>query len=404
MKKKSRWIVAVGLALALVLSLAPTQALAADVPVTPNGPYSVPAGGTCTITVDIGDVDDLAIAQFEVGYDAAVLSYTGYTLGDFWSGYEGAMEVAVSVLTSPDRIRCYLEYKEAACIPPPPPPPTPVGIDGSGDLIHLEFDVIGVGCDACDIEMSPFAFNGLFDACAVDVDASWADTTLEVTPCEPFEPVVVSGKSDGTGPPTLPYGDWAVLGNDWGWDPEVGPPGFVESDQFKYCEWVWVWGSGFTECQTYKIWIQAYDKDNSVVEGQVLLATEPPCPPQFPLPSPPLPPEKQPDPLPAGWCPGWVEVHIGVGGTFGPVPVWHVPEGLYCTTWEIVADKQGPGYGDPDTYNAEWDGLDAIATDVGGFHIYPEGLTIILVALGLVAVGGYLVVRRRRGVETDLDL
>jgi len=403
MKKKSRWIVAVGLALALVLSLAPTQALAADVPVTPNGPYSVPAGGTCTITVDIGAVTGFAIAQFEVLYDAAILSYTGYTLGDFWSDCVDDMEEIVSPLSGPDRINVYLECKAATC-ETFPPPPHPVGIDGSGDMIHLEFDVIGVGCDACDIEMSPSTFNNLFDGCGVDIAASWGDTTLEVTPCEPFEPVVVSGKHDGTEPPPLPplpYCDWAVEGNDWGWDPAVGPPGFVEDDQFKYCEWVWVWGSGFEESQTYKIWIQAYGEGTSVVEGQVLLATEPPCPPVFP-PDGTAPP---PVPEPGGWVPGWVEVHIDADGTFGPVPVWHVPDpGLYCTWWEIVADKQGAGYGDPDTYNAEWDGLDAIATDVGGFHIYPEGLTIILVALGLVAVGGYLVVRRRRGVETDLDL
>jgi len=230
----------------------------------------------------------------------------------------------------------------------------------------------------------------------IQIPSTWTDGSVEVE-C-PFAPVVVSGQSDGTGS-VLPYAMWNDPLNDWDWDPAVGPPpGFVECDEFLPCEWVWVWGSGFDFCQTYTIWIQPYGPygdllEPSVVEGQPLDPGA--VPPGFP-------PENclLLDPLPVDWAPGWVEVHIDEAGTFGPVPIWHV-DGKYCELWEIVADKTDAEATNPGFYGSNEDGLDAAALEEWGFHIYPEGLTIILLSLGLVAVGGYLVVRRRRGAETD---
>ena len=166
-----------------------------------------------------------------------------------------------------------------------------------------------------------------------------------------------------------------------GWVPPGPPPGFEECDQFKGCEWIYVWGYGFQHCQWYRIWIQPYNVGANVTEGQELLPDQ--CPTGFPQDG------------------TWVEVHIDEDGKFGPVPIWHVQGELYIP-WEIVADKMNVEPGDDydeDIYNTDEDGLDAVACGEWGFHIYPEGLTIVLVSLGLAAVGGYLVVRRHKGTE-----
>jgi len=165
------------------------------------------------------------------------------------------------------------------------------------------------------------------------------------------------------------------------------PPGFIPCDEFGLGEWVWVWGYGFEHCKWYRIWIQPYAEDPcNVVEGQVLLLDQ--CPPGFP-----------PDGIP-------IEVETGGDGTFGPIPIWQVPEDttLICTLWEIVADKMNVEPGDDydeGMYNADEDGLDAVACEGWGFHIFPEVLTIILLSLGLACIGGYWVVRRRKGPETN---
>jgi len=239
------------------------------------------------------------------------------------------------------------------------------GFTGEGYLMDLPFHVIGEPC-----QTSPIGIDGtMSDSEENEIPAVWVDGSVHV--CEPR--TVVSGTETG------PAG--AGTARNGGWVPPGPPPGYVECDEFMPCEWVWVWGYGFETCQTYRIWIQPYEECTSVTEGQ---------------------------PLDEGLCPEgfpdggeWVEVHIDEDGKFGPVPIWHVQGELYIP-WEIVADKMNVEPGDDydeDIYNADEDGLDAVACGEWGFHIYPEGLTIVLVSLGLAAVGGYLVVRRHKGTE-----
>jgi hypothetical protein len=154
------------------------------------------------------------------------------------------------------------------------------------------------------------------------------------------------------------------------------PPGFVPSDEFEPCEWVWVYGYGFEFCQWYQIYIQPYEECNSVSPEQPLDHAL-----SAPLGYPPVS--------------GPIEVHIEPDGTFGPVPLFHVPEGLECTYWEIVADKIGPGHQEG-IYNPDEDGLDAIACNEPGFHIVPELLSGLLLAVGFASLGGYAWLRRRR--------
>jgi hypothetical protein len=47
------------------------------------------------------------------------------------------------------------------------------------------------------------------------------------------------------------------------------------------------------------------------------------------------------------------------------------------------------------------DGLDAVACDVYGFHIVPEALSLILLSTGLIGLGGYYRLRRRKKTLSD---
>jgi hypothetical protein len=175
------------------------------------------------------------------------------------------------------------------------------------------------------------------------------------------------------------------------------PPGFEPRDEFEPCEWVYVWGHGFEFCQCYEIYIQPYVECKSVVEGQKLdhsLSAD------LGYPAPGCDP---------------IVVHVKEDGTFGPIPLFHATEDMICSYWEIVADKvPGPcedippigcaGIGsatNPGVYMANEDGLDAVCCDVYGFHIVPEALSLILLSTGLIGLGGYYRLRRRKKTISD---
>ena len=386
MKKKSRWLVAVGMVLALMLALVPAQVLAdPGVPVDPDGPYSVGVGETFTVYIMVGEVTKLDSGQFKLSYDHTVIDtdpMTDVRMGDL------LLAGTLPTGSEPDIDTVLVTFNCPGAYPGG-------GVSGSGCIIEIDFTVVGEECDTSVLDLSSaVAFNGLWNYLSLPIAADWGDSSVEVVPCGPAKQhIVVSGQSLGGGP-VLPYAMWNDPLNDWGWAPPGPPPGFVECDEFQPCEWVWIWGWDFDYCKTYTIWIQPYGEGTSVVDGQPLNPAD--CPPGFP----PVDPMDMPVPCPPDWVPGWVEVHIDTDGTFGPVPIWHV-DGEYCELWEIVADKTDDLATNPGFYGSNEDGLDAAATDAWGFHIYPEGLTIILLSLGLAAVGGYLVVRRRKGTETD---
>ena len=369
MKKKSRWIVAIGMVLALMLALFPTQVMAdPGTSVDPNGPY-YPAAGAAMITVDINvtDVTDLSSGQFKLLYDKTVISYLGAQcpvgppMGTgFWPAF--VSNPAVAADDSNPWGTQFVFYDQNAG-----------GYDGSGTIVNIWFAVPGESCDSTDLDLSTeSAWNDLADSSGVSMSCTWSDGFLEVDgpcavpPCAP-PPTVVSGIEVPGAPGSEEPGAWV-------------PAGFEPCDEFMPCEMLWVWGEGDPchFCQWYTIWIQPYEEGVHVFNGDVI------------------------DPLavPPGFVP--VDVHIDELGRWGPIELWHV-DGEYCELWEIVADKWDEGT--VGVYDCDWDMLDAVCCAEWGFHIYPEGLTIILVSLGLLAVGGYiLVVRRRRGAETDLDL
>ena len=362
--------VVVPLILAAVMAVAlfavPAVAIAPSVTVSVDAPAEAAHCTTFTAWLNITYVEDFTAATVTVTYDPTVLDLIDVSDGEIgdnslgveyeWvpTGQEDSGEIIVIIWGD---------------VP---------GFTGEGYLMDLEFHVIGEPCNTSLIDIDGV----MSDDDENEILATWVDGSVHV--CEPR--VVVSGKplDVGAGPVD-------------GWIPPGPPPGFEECDQFKGCEWIYVWGYGFQHCQWYRIWIQPYGPSDfypagpSVVEGQMLDPAL--CPPGFD------PFNPQPGMI--------VEVHIDEDGKFGPVPVWHVPEdpALICTLWEIVADKMNVPMAktlyNEGFYNEAEDGLDAAALGEYGFHIYPEGLTIVLLSLGLAAVVGYLVVRRRKGAETD---
>jgi len=72
-------------------------------------------------------------------------------------------------------------------------------------------------------------------------------------------------------------------------------------------------------------------------------------------------------------------------GTFGPVFLWN---GSIVGGYDIVVDQDRDGY-----YNYTRDGIDS-ATG-GGFYIYPEPLTAVMVIAGLSILYGFTRVRRK---------
>ncbi|MCK4723185.1 MAG: hypothetical protein KAT75_07765 [Dehalococcoidia bacterium] len=207
----------------------------------------------------------------------------------------------------------------------------------------------------------------------IHMDGDKAVTAVCVE-CVPGDRTVVSGKE-------MSAIGGASTGDGWVLS------GFQPSDEFRLGEWVWAWGCGFEHSKWYRIWIQEYWECEQVGEGDELLPEL--CPPGFP-----------PDGIP-------IEFETDGDGRFGPIPIWQVPEDptLICTLWEIVADRMNvEPYDDYNEgfYNEAEDGLDAVACGEWGFHIYPEAFTIILLSVGLAGLGGYVVVRRRRGAETNV--
>ena len=127
-------------------------------------------------------------------------------------------------------------------------------------------------------------------------------------------------------------------------------------------------GLGFIAGETYDIWIVPYEQCTHVTCG---------------------------DELASLGGPGLMAtVTADATGAFR-VCVDLPPELEVCTLWEIVADNQSC------YFHCGYDGLDAFSCDEWGFHIYPEAMTILLLSLGLVVMGGYYTLRRRKGAESD---
>jgi len=164
-------ILATFLVLALELSTVPV--LADGVAVSIDAPDEVTEGSTFTVDIEIGDVTNLCLVQFDLGYDNTVIGYKAASLGDFWGSV--AEDVEVEAVEYTDRVRVTVDYTECN-------PYTGGGVTGSGTLVELEFDVLGTECQTSELDMSSYSdFNQLWDYRIVKIPAAWADGSVHVT-------------------------------------------------------------------------------------------------------------------------------------------------------------------------------------------------------------------------------
>lgn len=339
-------VLTVAMVLAVVLAFSAVPALANDVTVTVNAPPEVLEGGSFTASVDITYVEAFAAAEFIVTFDSTVIAVTDVTDGELDGSTMHVDGFTTPWAADPNQMKVLVSW-----------PPLYPGVSGDGYLCEMHFDVLGTDCNTSPIDLSDVK---IANELGLPITATVVNASVHVYKPVVYQHVVVSGTmapngADTSGQPTP-------------------PPGFIPQDEFVPCEWLWVWGYDFEYCQWYRIWIQPYEEGAHVAPGDAI----------------------DPAAVPPGFVP--VEVHIAEDGTFGPIELWHV-DGEYCEYWEIVADKIGPDHQEG-IYNPDEDGLDAAALGKWGFHIIPEGLTIILLTLGLACLGGYLVLRRRKGTET----
>jgi hypothetical protein len=142
----------------------------------------------------------------------------------------------------------------------------------------------------------------------------------------------------------------------------------TEKYWFARGEDVYVTGSGLTASQSYKIWIQSHP----VVEADSIASGEDPS-------------EAAED-----------ATSNSSGDLVGqPVLIWSIPTSASPTheEWDIIIDLQDDG-SNTGKYNNISDGIDSLGS-VGIVAPVPELSTIILVAVGLIALSGYLFFRRR---------
>lgn len=139
-------------------------------------------------------------------------------------------------------------------------------------------------------------------------------------------------------------------------------------DQFIPDESVYVKASGLWPETTYKIWIQ----DDPVGEGNTLVAGENPSV---------ITPKS---------------VTTNSDGNFATQLIWSIPEDASVTyhKYDIVIDRQNDG-ASTGKYNDASDGIDS-ASVVGFVAPVPELPTVVLFSIGLLALVGYIGLRRQK--------
>ncbi|MDY6892442.1 MAG: hypothetical protein SVO26_01830 [Chloroflexota bacterium] len=150
------------------------------------------------------------------------------------------------------------------------------------------------------------------------------------------------------------------------------PPWFMPQDEFLPGEELWIYGEGYNQNESYDVWVVPYTECTHVREGDVLSNL-------------------------GEW--GYITtVTTAEDGSIPPLHILQIPgdSSLICTHWEIVVDNGDGIYQEVD------DGLDAMACDEWGFHIYPEAMTIVLFSLGLASLGGYYTLHRRKDTSSDV--
>ncbi|MCD4767706.1 MAG: cohesin domain-containing protein, partial [Methanosarcinales archaeon] len=157
------------------------------VPVTVNAPE--PVSGTFDATIDIADITNLESGQFDLSFNASVVNVTGVN-----SGSIDGTEVPIDEwdFIDPDTIRVLFNL------------PGTTGVSGSGSLVTISFDVLGVTDDTSILAIS----DGLLvDTESNEISSHWFDDEITVeipvdvivgVPVTVNAPESVSGTFDAT--------------------------------------------------------------------------------------------------------------------------------------------------------------------------------------------------------------
>ena len=125
-------------------------------------PAELSAGSDLTVRVKVGELVNFDSAQYDIRYDSDVLEVTGVTNGSL-----GNTTIPIANWNfDPARVRIINNV------------PGLVGINGSGYLAEVQFQVIGSSGDASDLE-----FQGncvLYNIDAIEILADWVGGSVSV--------------------------------------------------------------------------------------------------------------------------------------------------------------------------------------------------------------------------------
>ena len=165
-KRMPVWLLAaVGLVVIVVLAVVFTLGSSPDgggLKVSIDAPAEVSAGGELTVKIAVGEVVNFDSANYDIAYDSNVLEVTGVGNGSIGN-------TTIPILNwnfDPTKVRVINNV------------PGLPGVNGSGYLAEVYFNVIGVSGDTSDLGFSGNCV--LYDIEALPITAQWVDAAVSV--------------------------------------------------------------------------------------------------------------------------------------------------------------------------------------------------------------------------------
>ena len=170
--KKGRSVLARGVVICIVTAIICSLAIPGSVAeqtgdtvtATVNAPEVVNAGETFNVTIDVANITDFNSAQFNLAFDSSVVNVTGVTDGSL----DGAtIPVSTWESVDADTVKVLVSM------------PIGEGVNGSGYLAKVSFDVVGKTGDRSELNIS----GGLLvDKEAEKIPAAWIDDEVVIGP------------------------------------------------------------------------------------------------------------------------------------------------------------------------------------------------------------------------------
>ena len=164
---KYRWLPVLGLAigLSIVLCVVPVSATNGVI-VSVNAPAEIAVGENFTARVEISFVESFAISEFVVTFDSTLLTLTGITDGEINGNTISVDGYTASWEGDPNRVKILVSW-----------PPLFPGVDGSGYICQIHYQVIGSGGQTSSINLS----SGLLsNELGEPIEATWVGTSVHI--------------------------------------------------------------------------------------------------------------------------------------------------------------------------------------------------------------------------------